>query len=149
MRGRHPDRRGDVDRNGVAIAYEVYGNGEPALLLIPASPTTHSRSWKGLVAHLAIHYRVVTMDGRGNGRSGRPATAEAHHRALNVADIVAVLDAAEVDAAVLVAHPRQLVGGGGRSGPSRPSARIGGDRPRCPVPGQAAATLGGGGSSLG
>ncbi|MDH3296618.1 MAG: alpha/beta fold hydrolase, partial [Acidimicrobiia bacterium] len=42
--------------------------------------------------------------GRGNGRSGRPAEAEAHSRVENIADMVAVLDTTDTDQAVLVAH---------------------------------------------
>ena len=73
-------------------------------MLVPSSPITHSRIWKGLIPHLARHYRVITFDGRGNGRSGRPADPESHSRAANVADLVAVLDVTETDRAVLVAH---------------------------------------------
>jgi pimeloyl-ACP methyl ester carboxylesterase/predicted glycosyltransferase len=104
MRARYPDREGTVDRNGVGISYEVYGDGEPTLLLIPPSPITHSRIWKAQIPELSRHYRVVTFDGRGSGRSGRPVGRESHTRAENVADIVAVLDATETASAVLVAH---------------------------------------------
>lgn len=104
MRARYPDREGYVDREGVSIYYEVHGEGEPTLMLIPSSPITHSRSWKGQIPYLARHFKVVTMDGRGNGRSDRPTAVEAHTREENIADIVAVMDAAGVDSAVLVAH---------------------------------------------
>ena len=104
MRAREPDRTGVVDRDGVDIHYEVHGDGAPTLLLVPPAPITHSRIYKALIPHLARRHRVVTFDGRGNGRSGRPTRVADHTRAANVTDIVAVLDAAEVDRAVLVAH---------------------------------------------
>jgi pimeloyl-ACP methyl ester carboxylesterase/predicted glycosyltransferase len=104
MRARYPDRKGFADCDGVLIYFEVHGEGDPTLLLIPPAPISHSRSWKGLIPYLAMHYRVVTMDGRGTGQSGRPTTPEAHSGAVNAADIVAVLDAADVEEAVLVAH---------------------------------------------
>ncbi len=44
------------------------------------------------------------MDGRGNGKSGRPTEKRSHTRAENVADILAVLDATATQSAVLVAH---------------------------------------------
>ena len=104
MRARDPDHVGTVDRDGVEIAYEVHGDGRPTLFLIPPSPITHSRIWKAQIPFLARHYRVVTLDGRGNGRSGRPTALGAHTRAANVADLVAVLDATGVTETVLVAH---------------------------------------------
>lgn len=104
MRARYPDREGVVDRAGVEIFYEVYENRGPTLFLVAAAPITHSRSWKGLIPYLSRHFRVVALDGRGNGRSGRPTDREAHTRTANVGDLVAVLDATETEKAVLVAH---------------------------------------------
>ena len=108
MRSRVPDREGLIDRDGVAIHYEVHGeaNGEraPTVLLVPPSPITDSRIWKALLPTLARRHRVVTLDGRGSGRSGRPAAAGDHSRAANVADIVAVLDATGTERAVVAAH---------------------------------------------
>src|SRR2546430_17652206 len=58
MRARTPDREGVVQRDGVRVAFEIFGHGGPALLLIPASPITHARSWKGVVPALApVHRR--------------------------------------------------------------------------------------------
>jgi pimeloyl-ACP methyl ester carboxylesterase/predicted glycosyltransferase len=103
MRARDADQAGMIDRDGVGIHYEIYGTGDPTLLLIPPSPITHSRIWKGLIPNLARHYRVVTFDGRGNGKSGRPVDPVQHTTDANLADIVAVLDATETPSAVLVA----------------------------------------------
>ncbi|HUG85723.1 MAG TPA: alpha/beta fold hydrolase [Euzebya sp.] len=104
MRAREPDEHGLIDRDGVPIYYEVHGDGDLTLLLIPPSPITHSRIWKAQLPDLARHHRVVTFDGRGNGRSGRPTDVAAHTRAANVGDILAVLDATRTAQAVLVAH---------------------------------------------
>jgi pimeloyl-ACP methyl ester carboxylesterase/predicted glycosyltransferase len=103
MRAQDPDREGAVDRDGVEIHYEVYGTGTPTLLLIPPSPITHSRIWKALIPFLARHYRVVTLDGRGNGKSGRPVEAAEHTSDANVADLLSVLDATETPSAVVIA----------------------------------------------
>ena len=47
MRAREPDTEGYVDHDGVPIYYEVHGSGHPTLMLVPASPITHSKIWKG------------------------------------------------------------------------------------------------------
>ncbi|HEY3428883.1 MAG TPA: alpha/beta hydrolase, partial [Acidimicrobiia bacterium] len=91
MRARLPDHTGFVERDGVRVAYEVHGDGERTILLVPPSPITHSRSWKGQVHYLARHFRVVTMDGRGNGLSDRPQTAGAYLPDEMVGDITAVI----------------------------------------------------------
>jgi pimeloyl-ACP methyl ester carboxylesterase/predicted glycosyltransferase len=104
MRAVYADREDLVVRDGLEVHYAVYGDGQPTLLMIPPSPITHSRIWKGLIPHLARHYRVVTLDGRGNGKSGRPTDPAAHSQEANLADILAVLDAAETARAFLIAH---------------------------------------------
>lgn len=104
MRAREPDRTGLVDSADLEISFEVYDSTAPTLLMVPAAPITHSRSWKTVVPTLARHYRVVTMDGRGNGKSGNPASIAGHSRQRNVADLVSVLDATDTERAVVVAH---------------------------------------------
>lgn len=101
-RARLPDHSGFAERDGVRIAYEVFGDGEPTVLLMPAWSIVHSRLWKAQVGYLARHHRVVTFDGRGNGRSDRPPGAAAYADEEFAADALAVLDATGTDQAVLV-----------------------------------------------
>jgi pimeloyl-ACP methyl ester carboxylesterase/predicted glycosyltransferase len=101
-RASHPDAEGFVERNGVRIFYEVYGRGEPTVLLLPTWSIIHSRHWKMQIPYLARHCRVVTFDGRGNGKSDRPAEAEAYDERAFAADAIAVLDATETQQAVIV-----------------------------------------------
>ena len=54
------------------------------------------------IPYLARHCRVLTFDGRGNGRSDRPAGAEAYAIREFALDALAVLDAVETERAVLV-----------------------------------------------
>jgi pimeloyl-ACP methyl ester carboxylesterase len=102
-RARYPDTTGFVERDGVRIFYEVYGSGEPTVLLLPTWSIIHSRFWKLQIPDLARRYRVVTFDGRGNGRSDRPASAEAYAESEFAADALAVMDATGTDRAVLIA----------------------------------------------
>jgi len=102
-RARLPDVSGMATASdGVRIAYDVYGTGEPTLVLLPSAPIIHSRQWKGQVPYLARHYRVITFDGRGNGRSDRPTDPASYHDDRSVGDLEAVMDATGTDAAVLV-----------------------------------------------
>ena len=41
-RARYPDTSGYVERDGVKIYYEVYGSGEPTVLLLPTWSIIHS-----------------------------------------------------------------------------------------------------------
>ncbi|HEX6675347.1 MAG TPA: alpha/beta fold hydrolase [Actinomycetes bacterium] len=106
MRACQPALDGYVERDGVKVFYEVFGDGDPTLLLLPAWSIVHSRLWKAQVPYLARHFRVVAFDGRGNGRSDRPASAAAYADGEYVADAVAVLDAVGVDRAVVAGLSR-------------------------------------------
>jgi pimeloyl-ACP methyl ester carboxylesterase/predicted glycosyltransferase len=86
----------------VRTFYEVYGAGAPTFLLLPTWSIIHSRFWKGQIPYLSRSARVVTFDGRGNGRSDRPESIEAYDEREYAADALAVLDAVGVDRAVLV-----------------------------------------------
>ncbi len=100
-RARYPDETGLVERDGVRVAWERYGDGSPTILLLPTWSIIHSRHWKAQIPFLARHFRVVTFDGRGNGRSDRPQTSRAYDGSEFVADAVAVLDATGTDRAVI------------------------------------------------
>jgi pimeloyl-ACP methyl ester carboxylesterase len=102
-RARYPDTTGFVERDGVRLFYEVYGSGEPTILLLPTWSIVHSRFWKMQIPYLARRYRVVTFDPRGNGRSDRPEGVEAYAESEFAADALAVMDATGTDRAVVVA----------------------------------------------
>jgi len=101
-RPRTPDRSGTVERDGVEIAYDVFEADRPTVVLLPTWSLVDSRVWKFQLPYLARHFRVVTFDGRGSGRSGRPVGAKAYTDTEYAADVVAVLDATDTDRAVLV-----------------------------------------------
>ncbi len=102
MRARYPDTDGFIERGGVKVGYEVFGAGGPAILLLTSWAIVHARQWKAQVPYLARHFRVITVEGRGNGRADRPGTAEAYRDREYVDDAIAVLDATGVDRAVVV-----------------------------------------------
>jgi pimeloyl-ACP methyl ester carboxylesterase len=103
MRAVEPAEAGFVGSpEGVRIAYEVFGAGDPPIVMLPSTPIVHSRQWKGQVPYLSRHNRVVTFDGRGNGLSDRPTDPDAYREEFMVGDIERVMDATGTDAAVLV-----------------------------------------------
>lgn len=93
MRAAEPIEEGDVVRGGVRTHYYVYGEGAHTVVLAPTWSLLHARHWKGQVAYLARHFRVITIDGRGNGKSDRPRGPDAYRDREFVEDIAAVLDA--------------------------------------------------------
>jgi pimeloyl-ACP methyl ester carboxylesterase/predicted glycosyltransferase len=101
-RARYPDEEGYVERDGVRVFWELYGDGDRTILLPPTWEIVHSRCWKMQIPFLARHARVVTFDPRGNGRSDRPADYEAYTRRELAGDAVAVLDAVRAERAVVV-----------------------------------------------
>ncbi|HUG32324.1 MAG TPA: alpha/beta hydrolase [Acidimicrobiia bacterium] len=103
MRARYPDREDFVDRDGVGIYYEVYENDGPTVVLVPTTTIWHSQQWKAQIHYLARHFRVVTFDGRGNGKSDKPESVEAYRDEELIGDIVAALDATETERGILVA----------------------------------------------
>ncbi len=102
MRARQPDSSGYVVNDGVRVYYEVHGTGSPTILLMPSWAITQSRMWKMQVPYLARHFRVLTYDPRGNGRSDRPQVDAAYDADRIVDDALAVMDATGTDDAVLV-----------------------------------------------
>ncbi len=101
MRACEPVQTGIAVRDGVRIAYAVYGEGEPTVLLLPAWSIVHSRMWKAQVPYLARHCRVVTFDGRGNGLSDKTPALDYSDDAY-AADALAVLDSTGTARATLV-----------------------------------------------
>jgi pimeloyl-ACP methyl ester carboxylesterase len=102
VRARQPDAEGYVQCDGVKIGYEVFGDGTPTLLLMPAWTIIHSRFWKLQVPYLAQPFRVITFDRPGNGRSDRTLDPEAYGVAAVAGQALAVMDATGTDRAVLV-----------------------------------------------
>jgi pimeloyl-ACP methyl ester carboxylesterase/predicted glycosyltransferase len=101
-RARYPDETGYTERDGVKVFWESYGTGEPTVLFLPTWTLIHSRHWKAQIPYFARHFRVVTFDPRGNGRSDRPTHPGAYDESEFAADALDVMDACGVDEAVCV-----------------------------------------------
>lgn len=90
----NPTREAFVDRSGVKTWYAVWGTEGPWIAFAPIFQITHSQILKTTVPYLSRHFRVITTDLRGSGRSDRPDGAQHYSFDEYYADFVAVLDAA-------------------------------------------------------
>jgi len=104
MRAKLPHTEGRIDRDGIGIHYEVYGEGARTILFIPTWSLVHSRVYKAQIPYFSDHFRVVAYDPRGNGKSDRPATSDGYTLDQNVGDALAVLDATGTDRAILFGY---------------------------------------------
>ena len=93
---------GFVERDGGRVSWEAYGAGEPPIVFVPPWQVVHSRTWKAQIPDFARRHRVIAWDNRGNGRSDRPRDPMVHVTRERAANLIAVMDAAGVAAAVLV-----------------------------------------------
>jgi len=92
-----------VESGGVAIEYDVTGEGRPVVLLhgFPDS----ARLWRNQVPALAAAgFRAIVPDMRGYGRSGKPAEVSAYSMQALVGDVLAVMDDAGAASAHVVGH---------------------------------------------
>ena len=94
----------DFDSDGVKIHYEIQGTGEP-VILIHGLHASAQLNWgaPGIIADLARHYRVIALDCRGHGQSGKPMK-EGEYGEKMVGDVVRLIDHLHLPSAHLVGY---------------------------------------------
>ena len=97
-----PQQECTIERDGVRIAFQGFGDGLRSLLLLPTWSIVHSDFWRAQVPHLMSRYRLITFDGRGNGASDRPEDVDSYTGGVMVEDALAVLDAAGIERAAVL-----------------------------------------------
>src|SRR5436190_19670913 len=102
MRAKLPDTEGFVERNGVKLFYEIYGDGPDTVFFVPTWAIVHSRIYKAQLPYFSERFRCITYDGRGNGKSDRPEDVKSYSLDNYVADALAVMDATKAEQAILV-----------------------------------------------
>lgn len=70
-------------------------------MLLTSWAIVHARQWKAQIPYLSRHFRVIAVEGRGNGRADRPDRDDAYVDHEYVEDVRAVMDATGTDRAVL------------------------------------------------
>lgn len=87
--------------DGVPIAYEVHGQGSPALVLIHGWSCDRGY-WKDQLEYLGAQYQLVLVDLAGHGESG--LARKNYTMASFGADVAAVVDSLKLEKVVLVGH---------------------------------------------
>jgi len=105
-RARYPDEQGFVERDGQRLFYEVYGDGGETVFLLPTWSIVHSRHWKMQIPYLSRHFRVLVMEGLGNGRSDRCRDPARYGPEAFARDGLAVMDATATPRAAFVGLSR-------------------------------------------
>lgn len=94
-----------VAADGVSIAFEDLGHGEPLVLLHGITENRESWHEAGYVEQfLQRGRRLILVDCRGHGRSGKPHDPAAYSGRRRAADIIAVLDHCGIRRAALMGH---------------------------------------------
>jgi pimeloyl-ACP methyl ester carboxylesterase len=90
-----------ISEDGTPIAYEVYGSGDPTLVLVHGW-SCDGRYWREQIDTFSSRHRVVTIDLAGHGHSG----LDRHRYTMSAfgQDVVAVVEALDADPVILIGH---------------------------------------------
>lgn len=88
-----------LNRDGVHLYYETYGEG-PAILLSHGYSAT-SKMWRGQIEPLSRRHQLIVWDMRGHGQSDYPQEVSAYSEEATVADMAALLDTVGADRAIV------------------------------------------------
>src|SRR6478735_1677914 len=102
-----PTKRGmAAGEDGCRISWCRYGDGERVVAFVPTWNIVDARVVGYQVEYLADRCTVITYDARGSGASDRPPIG--YDFPAHAADLVAVLDANNVEQAALVTGSRSV-----------------------------------------
>src|SRR5947207_11329176 len=88
--------------NGITLNVELAGAGRPLLLL--HGFTGSAATWAPLIDSLPPHFGTIAPDLIGHGRSDSPPDAHRYYMARCMADLLAMLDALEVERTDLLGY---------------------------------------------
>ena len=96
-----PIREGDIDSDGVAIHYLDWGGDGPPLVLLHATGFL-AALWRPIADRLASRFRVVAVDQRGHGDSGKPR--DGYRFEAFAADLQRLIEALELERPLAAGH---------------------------------------------
>jgi pimeloyl-ACP methyl ester carboxylesterase len=91
--------------DGVRLAYETVGEGKP-IILAHGFASDRKQNWKNVGWYEALvgaGYRVVALDFRGHGESGKPHEDRSYGDTM-IGDVLSVLDAEKIECADLMGY---------------------------------------------
>lgn len=91
------------DSNGVRIRYVEQGSGDPVVLIHGNGGSLQGWIDSGVLPALAQSYRVIALDARGHGKSGKPHEASAYGREMGL-DVIRLLDHLKLRRAHIVGY---------------------------------------------
>jgi pimeloyl-ACP methyl ester carboxylesterase len=110
------------DSSGVRIRYTDQGTGDAIVLIHGMTGSLQSWVDSGVLPNLVQNYRVVALDARGHGKSGKPRDVKAYeiemgldvvrllnHLRIEQAHIVGYSMGAEITAQLLTTHPERFI----------------------------------------
>lgn len=96
-----PSSSGYAPANGIEVYYEVYGSGEPIVLLHGAYYTIEM-NWGQLIPELAKTRKVIALELQGHGHT--PFSERKLSRATLASDVEKVMDYLKIDSADVVGY---------------------------------------------
>lgn len=92
-----------LDRDGVRLAHETFGSGEPGVpVLLTHGYGASRRMWDPNLEAIASGHPTITWDMRGHGESDAPEDPSLYSHEHTMDDLAALLDAADAERAVLI-----------------------------------------------
>ena len=93
-----------ANNKGIKIHYQIEGTNKPLIMLHGLLGNSKIYRINGFIDILKRDYKLIPIDLRGFGKSDKPHDPTAYSYRTIIDDVIAVLDAAEVDQAHLYGH---------------------------------------------
>lgn len=89
--------------NGVTLRYVDVGSGEPVILLHGNGGSVQEWVSSGVLPSLSQGFRIIAMDARGHGKSGKPHDPKAYGREMSL-DVLRLMDHLGIRKAHLIGY---------------------------------------------
>jgi len=98
--GRNQEAGNYADVNGIKLYYEIYGKGEPLVLLHGNGGSINAG--REQITFFSKHYQVIAVDSRGQGKSNDDSDSLTYD--LMASDLNSLLNYLQIDSAYVIGH---------------------------------------------